>query len=122
MIEDCVYLKPIDYDNIEDLRHNKVTHVIMKRMSYYILMIHGSPNGGVCYNGILVNFQELSILLRNDLNIPLSEQLNVLVYCCFAQSQVEYIDGNTNIRLMYDNIQELYFELHPSFCIFSYTK
>ena len=47
MIENCVYLKPIDYDNIEDLRHNKVTHVIMKRMSYYILMIHGSPNGGV---------------------------------------------------------------------------
>lgn len=122
MITDSVYLKPIDYDNMVDLFKGTTDHVIVKKESYYVLIIHGSDFGFVQYNGKLVTFQEVAILMRKELNCPSTEHLNVLVCCCYAQSQKEYIDANNYIKPMYLNNQELLCELHPSFCTFSYTN
>ena len=122
MITDSVYLKPIDYDNVVNLFKGTIDHVIVKKESYYVLIIHGSDFGFVQYNGNLVTFQEAAILIRKELNYPSTEHLNVLVCCCYAQSQKEYIDNNNHIKTMYLNNQELLCELHPSFCTFSYTN
>ena len=122
MITDSVYLRPIDYDNVVNLFKGTIDHVIVKKESYYVLIIHGSDFGFVQYNGKLVTFQEVASLIRKELNYPSTERLNVLVCCCYAQSQKEYIDVNNYIKPMYSNNQELLCELHPSFCTFSYTN
>lgn len=122
MFTDSVYLKPIDYDNVVDLFKGTIDHVIVKKESYYILIIHGSNFDFVQYNGKLVTFQEVATLIRKKLNYPTTKQLNVLVCCCYAQNQKKYIDNNDYIKPMYSNNQELFCELHPSFCTFSYQN
>lgn len=87
MITDSVYLRPIDYDNVVDLFNGTIDHVIVKKESYYVLIIHGSNFGFVQYNGKLVTFQEVSTLIRKELNYPSTERLNVLVCCYYAQSK-----------------------------------
>lgn len=64
MVIDRIYLKPEDYNNISLMFNDRIDHVIITKESYYILIIYGSKNGFVYYNGKLVSFEEVAKLLR----------------------------------------------------------
>lgn len=57
MVTDRIYLKPEDYNNISLMFNDRIDHVIITKESYYILIIYGSKNGFVYYNGKLVSFE-----------------------------------------------------------------
>ena len=119
---DSVYLKPIDYDHIVNLFKKTIDHVIIKEESYYILVIHGSDMGYVSYNGKLVQFNEVANFVRQELNYPKLQHIDIRVCCCYGQAQKAYIDDKNYVSSMYANYKELICELHPSFCVFSYMN
>lgn len=122
MVIDRIYLKPEDYNNISLMFNDRIDHVIITKESYYILIIHGSKNGFVYYNGKLVSFEEVAKLLRKELNLTFDACLNVKVCCCYAQNQITYIDNNTLIMPMYYNSEELFASLNHNYCDFSYVN
>lgn len=96
---------------IEQLQSQQIDHVLLPRENEKVyLMIHGCDKG-VGYNGFLINFEQLSKLIRLELNLKDTEYLNLGVFCCYALYQKEYTDENNRISCVFDNKRELNFQL-----------
>lgn len=89
-----------------------------------ILIIHGSADGTVCYNGNDCSFKELSVLIRRDYHIPNDRFLKLKVFCCYGNKQIPYTDELNMIYSAYDNDYELYVnqiqDNYTKYCIFTW--
>ena len=116
-----ITLNKADYDNMVELQNQNIDHVIIKNKANYYLVIHGLPCGGVCYNGFITTFQELSEQLRKELNLLETDELICYVICCYGLKQTSYIDNNTYIVSMFSNDDKIYCELeNDKSCTFSF--
>ena len=106
-----LHVKTHEVNKIDDLRNHMIDHVLLLRENKVYLMIHGNEQG-IVYNESLVNFQDLSKLVREELHLNDNDYLNLKVFCCYALSQQEYSDESNRISTVFDNQRELYFALN----------
>lgn len=96
--------------NVEQFQNDKIDHILIKRNAGIDLLIHGTTDDEVQFNGKLLNFSQLEPLIRDELNLDNDTFTIVMVYCCFSLSKDPYFGDNMWIIPACDNKSELYYE------------
>lgn len=118
MSESILNLTKTDYDNMVQFKTEKIDHVIIVKDSQVYLVIHGSPNGTVVYDGKEVDLYCASELVRKELGLTILDNLNIKVFCCYDGCQKEYISLYTNITCVFHTKDKVYYELTDKHCRF----
>lgn len=99
--------KAQDVLDLLDSKNSKDYVLVPREVGKADLIIHGAPNGTVCYNDQNLEFSEIAPFIKSELNCQCNAITVVRVYCCYALNQKFYFDDNLWIIPACNNLREL---------------
>ena len=94
--------------NKEVIDHTYIKH---KDCLNHYLICHGFEDGTIIFNGCIVKFEDLEIVVKEELNIPKNQCLFIDVISCHGSYLRPYMKENFRMKSLYSENNEIYYEI-----------